>query len=102
MTIGDFLQTMPSRANRAELPAQHGWHQLPVLTARPRITPQPRVQRTLVLVTGAGVVPSGLGADSACDLTPFPPKPSNRVDQHSVRWTPRLRRLIRSRRQHRS
>ncbi|HEY6912335.1 MAG TPA: TonB-dependent receptor [Myxococcales bacterium] len=80
MTIGDFLQTMPENGNAPNFQLNTGGINYGA-DGTTRINLRSLgVQRTLVLINGRRVVPSGLGASAAVDLNTIPTEAVERVE----------------------
>ncbi len=80
MTIGDFLQTIPEQGNAPNFQLNTGGINYGA-DGTTRINLRSLgVQRTLVLINGRRVVPSGLGADAAVDLNTIPTEAVERIE----------------------
>src|SRR5437660_199256 len=80
VTIGDFLQTLPEQGNAPNFQLNTGGINYGA-DGTTRINLRSLgIQRTLVLINGRRVVPSGLGADAAVDLNTIPTEAVDRVE----------------------
>lgn len=80
LTIGDFLQTMPEQGNAPNFQLNNGGATYSAEGSTRVNLRSLGVARTLVLLNGRRVVPSGLGASSAVDLNSIPPAVVERIE----------------------
>ncbi|HET8540634.1 MAG TPA: TonB-dependent receptor [Anaeromyxobacter sp.] len=75
VTIGDFLQSLPEQGNAINTSVNNGGSGSTRVSLRAL-----GAQRTLVLLNGRRMVPSGLGADDSVDLSAIPSAVIERVE----------------------
>ena len=80
MTIGDYLQTMPENGNAANFQLNTGGINYGADGTTQINLRSLGSRRTLVLINGRRVVPSGLGASSAVDLNTIPTEAVDRIE----------------------
>src|SRR5205823_10880463 len=80
VTIGDFLQTLPEQGNAPNFQLNNGGATYSADGATRVNLRNLGVTRTLVLVNGRRVVPSGLGASSSVDLNTIPTAAVDRIE----------------------
>src|SRR6266478_6655467 len=80
MTIGDYLQTMPEQGNAPNFQLNTGGINYGADGATRINLRSLGVQRTLVLINGRRVVPSGLGASPSVDLNTIPTEAVERIE----------------------
>jgi outer membrane receptor protein involved in Fe transport len=80
MTIGDFLQTLPEQGNAPNFQVNTGGINYGTDSTTRINLRSLGTQRTLVLINGRRVVPSGLGASSSVDLNTVPTEAIDRIE----------------------
>ena len=80
MTIGDFLQTLPEQGNAPNFQLNTGGINYGTDSTTRINLRSLGVQRTLVLINGRRVVPSGLGASPSVDLNTVPTEAVERIE----------------------
>jgi outer membrane receptor protein involved in Fe transport len=80
MTIGDFLQTLPEQGNAPNFQVNTGGINYGTDSTTRINLRSLGTQRTLVLINGRRVVPSGLGASSSVDLNTIPTEAIDRIE----------------------
>lgn len=80
LTLGDFLQTLPEQGNAPNFQLNNGGSTYGADGATRINLRSLGITRTLVLINGHRVVPSGLGASAAVDLNTIPASAVERIE----------------------